>query len=70
MSGKAIVPGDMVAFPIESIYVTAQVTRLLPKGFLVKTTHGLLHDVVREDVVPCRDQAESDALVRRIAGMA
>lgn len=64
---KPIEPGDMVAFPVEGIYVTGRVTRLLPGGWLVKTPEGHLS---RETVlIPMRNERESESLVRLIAGL-
>jgi hypothetical protein len=64
---KPIEPGDMVAFPVEGIYVTGRVTRVLPGGWLVKTPEGHLS---RETIVlPMRNAEESEALVRLIAGL-
>lgn len=67
MSVKPIEPGDMVAFPVNGIYVTGHVTRILPGGWLVKTPEGYLD---RQTVVlPMRDAEESEAVVRLIAGL-
>jgi len=64
---RAIEPGDMVAFPVEGIYVTGRVTRLLPGGWLVKSPEGHLS---RQTVVlPMRTPAESENLIRVIAGL-
>lgn len=67
MSSKPIAVGDMVAFPVEGIYVTGRATRIMPAGVLVKTNEG--HLQVTAEAVPMRDQAESVALIRRIAGL-
>lgn len=67
LSAKPIVQGDMVAFKIEGIYVTARVTRIMPRGFLVKTNEG--HLSVQEHVEPTRNASETDALIRKIAGL-
>lgn len=67
MSSKAIEPGDMVAYAVDGIYVTGRVTRLLPGGWLVKSPEGHLS---RETVVlPMRTPAESESVVRTIAGL-
>lgn len=67
MSNKPIEPGDMVAFPVEGIYVTGRVTRILPGGWLVKTPEGYLsYETI---VIPMRDAEESESLVRLIAGL-
>lgn len=67
MSNKPIEPGDMVAFPVEGIYVTGRVTRILPGGWLVKTPEG--HLSRQTIVVPMRNAEESEALIRLIAGL-
>lgn len=67
---RAIEVGDMIAFPISGIYVTGRVTRLLPKGYLVKTAkEGWLCDVDRSEAMPMRNEAESEAVIRVIAGL-
>lgn len=64
---RAIEPGDMVAYPVDGIYVTGRVTRLLPGGWLVKSPEGYLS---RQTVVlPMRTAEESEAVVRTIAGL-
>lgn len=75
MSSNAIAAGDMVAFPIEGIYVTARVTKVMTHNlerfgtvsYLVKTTEGHLHAV--SDVLPMRTPEESEHVIRVIAGL-
>lgn len=72
---KPIEPGDMVAFPVDGIYVTARVTKVMTHNlerfgtvsYLVKTPEGHLHAV--SDVLPMRNAEESEAVVRLIAGL-
>lgn len=74
---KPITEGNMVAFKIEGIYVTARVTKVMDHNFertgllryLVKTNEGHLHAVSQDDVLPVRTPEESEALIRTIAGL-
>jgi hypothetical protein len=60
-----IAVGDTVAFPVDGIYVTGRVTRLLPAGWLVKTVEGRLSRQVA--VFPMRTPEEAAALIHWIS---
>jgi len=67
---ESIAVGDMGAYPSRGespVYIAGRVTRVLPGGWLVKSTAGVLS---RETILlPMRNDAESESAIRAILGL-